>query len=400
MSVTALPPLPLDRASPATRLLEKRRQMFEVQEALDSQAEESRRRELVFKQREEALRTKDRELQESLIKFNRFLQDNDAKRHRAEKKEREAHRQRVAREEEIAQLSSTLHEEQAKRAERDGELRTMARYSAFMQAFQRAQTEFPEIDDVLSRYDTLRAAHDHLVTRSREADAKVEGSRSQLQAVVRETSNEVWPLILAQYLPNSCSAPRSSPPAPRPIPCPQVLACNNRIAELQHASDSAVSESLAASASAEHECAALVDRKLQAGQVVMACEYIYERCADRSAVRQAKAKRAAAPDPLAEASVSDLLRKLNFIRDFALDLTEIVQEGRSTADSAGGAPDISNAAATAKVSSAPASPTKTGKTGGGGGGGGGGGTSGGGGHSLSAAVDSSVSAVSASRGVP
>ncbi|EOD34354.1 hypothetical protein EMIHUDRAFT_202116 [Emiliania huxleyi CCMP1516] len=308
MSVTALPPLPLDRASPATRLLEKRRQMFEVQEALDSQAEESRRRELVFKQREEALRTKDRELQESLIKFNRFLQDNDAKRHRAEKKEREAHRQRVAREEEIAQLSSTLHEEQAKRAERDGELRTMARYSAFMQAFQRAQTEFPEIDDVLSRYDTLRAAHDHLVTRSREADAKVEGSRSQLQAVVRETSNE-------------------------------VLARNNRIAELQHASDSAVSESLAASASAEHECAALVDRKLQAGQVVMACEYIYERCADRSAVRQAKAKRAAAPDPLAEASVSDLLRKLNFIRDFALDLTEIVQEGRSTADSAGGAPE-------------------------------------------------------------
>ena len=34
-----------DHVSPATRLLEKRRQMFEVQEALDAQKEEFQRRE-------------------------------------------------------------------------------------------------------------------------------------------------------------------------------------------------------------------------------------------------------------------------------------------------------------------------------------------------------------------
>ena len=34
--------LTLDHVSPATRLLEKRRQMFEVQEALDAQKEEVR----------------------------------------------------------------------------------------------------------------------------------------------------------------------------------------------------------------------------------------------------------------------------------------------------------------------------------------------------------------------
>jgi hypothetical protein len=36
----------LDHVSPATRLLEKRRQMFEVQEALDAQKEEFARREV------------------------------------------------------------------------------------------------------------------------------------------------------------------------------------------------------------------------------------------------------------------------------------------------------------------------------------------------------------------
>lgn len=38
--------LTLDHVSPATRLLEKRRQMFEVQEALDAQKEEFARREV------------------------------------------------------------------------------------------------------------------------------------------------------------------------------------------------------------------------------------------------------------------------------------------------------------------------------------------------------------------
>ena len=69
--------LVIDHVSAATRLLEKRRQMFEVQEALNSQKEEFTRREDAFRRREEALRRKDLELQESLIKFNRFLQENE-----------------------------------------------------------------------------------------------------------------------------------------------------------------------------------------------------------------------------------------------------------------------------------------------------------------------------------
>ena len=84
--------LMMDHITPATRLLEKRRQMFEVQEvtmnitlvitclyllcfkALNSQNEEFSRREDAFRRREEGLRRKDIELRESLIKFNKFLQ--------------------------------------------------------------------------------------------------------------------------------------------------------------------------------------------------------------------------------------------------------------------------------------------------------------------------------------
>ena len=68
--------LMFDHVSPATRLLEKRRQMFEVQEALNAQKDEFNRREDAYRRREDGLRRKDLELQESLIKFNKFLQES------------------------------------------------------------------------------------------------------------------------------------------------------------------------------------------------------------------------------------------------------------------------------------------------------------------------------------
>ena len=74
--------LVLEHVSPATRLLEKRRQMFEVQESLEQQKQEFFRKEEVFKRREEVLKKKDLELQESLIRFSKFLQENDSKRTR------------------------------------------------------------------------------------------------------------------------------------------------------------------------------------------------------------------------------------------------------------------------------------------------------------------------------
>jgi hypothetical protein len=49
-----------------TRLLEKRKQMLQVQESLDAQKDEYSRKEELFKRREENLRKKDLELQEAL----------------------------------------------------------------------------------------------------------------------------------------------------------------------------------------------------------------------------------------------------------------------------------------------------------------------------------------------
>ena len=98
----------MENVTPATSLLEKRRQMFEVQEQLEVQKAEFNRREEGLRKREDALKKKDLELQESLVKFSKFLQENDSKWTRAEKKATDEIRSRLQKEEEIRVLSKAL----------------------------------------------------------------------------------------------------------------------------------------------------------------------------------------------------------------------------------------------------------------------------------------------------
>ena len=75
---------------------------------MDAQKEEFSRREDAFRRREEALRKKDLELQESLIKFNKFLQENESKRNRAIKRASDERKQREQKEAEIGRLHQQL----------------------------------------------------------------------------------------------------------------------------------------------------------------------------------------------------------------------------------------------------------------------------------------------------
>jgi len=65
-------------------------------------------REELFKRREEQLRKQDLELQQQLIRFNKFLQENDSKTARAEKKATEEIKLREAKEKEILEREQEL----------------------------------------------------------------------------------------------------------------------------------------------------------------------------------------------------------------------------------------------------------------------------------------------------
>ncbi len=125
--------LVLEHVSPATRLLEKRRQMFEVQENLETQKVEFNRKEEVLKRREEGLKKKDLELQESLIRFSKFLQENDSKRTRAEKKAIDEIKLRLSKERDIGDLSRSLAKLQAERDTTSEVADANLRYQKFLE---------------------------------------------------------------------------------------------------------------------------------------------------------------------------------------------------------------------------------------------------------------------------
>jgi hypothetical protein len=131
--------------------------MFEVQEALDAQKEEFARREDAFRRREEALRKKDLELQESLIKFNKFLQENESKRNRAIKRAADEKKQRELKEIEIEKLTKQYLGKKVDEKAMKQQVQQNIKYQQFLtdvvDHVQGTSEDFPEVQDLLNRYE-------------------------------------------------------------------------------------------------------------------------------------------------------------------------------------------------------------------------------------------------------
>ena len=82
--------------------------MYEVHEAFESQKEEFKKKEDMFKEQEKTIQKKDWAIQADLIHFCSFLQENEAKKIRAEKRLVDERNARKAKEEEIETLNESI----------------------------------------------------------------------------------------------------------------------------------------------------------------------------------------------------------------------------------------------------------------------------------------------------
>ncbi|OWZ11969.1 hypothetical protein PHMEG_00014940 [Phytophthora megakarya] len=240
--------LTLDHVSPATRLLEKRRQMFEVQEALDAQKEEFARREDAFHRREEGLRKKDLELQESLIKFNKFLQENESKRNRAVKRASDEVKQRLTKEQEVAKLQTQLAVLQRESDALGAQVRHHLKYTRYLELVQEAVPEdYPEVSDLVNRYHTLRETNRDLSRNQITHEEESESKRLEFAAFQKERANE-------------------------------ILTFNNRIAALQRALEREELLGVRLQHETDATLRATTQKTLALGQIIMAIGNLLQRC--------------------------------------------------------------------------------------------------------------------------
>lgn len=293
--------LMFDQVSPATRLLEKRRQMFEVQEALNSQKDEFARREDAFRRREDGLRRKDLELQESLIKFNKFLQENESKRNRALKRAAEERKQRETKEGEIKRLEAELLGKLKEELDLKEKVEHHIQYQDFLESVCQTMSKyFPEISDILNRHETLVKANADLLKNQLKQESTSETLQREFFDYKKEGENK-------------------------------ELNSNNTIAELQAALEFRRKDVAALQAQIDQVTTDSGDKALTLGQILSSVNNTLNRCEESYRIRHNKplSERNAEKEaqvPLAERYDHVIHGQLQDVAQFIIDLRDIKEE--------------------------------------------------------------------------
>ncbi|KAK9833172.1 hypothetical protein WJX74_009370 [Apatococcus lobatus] len=267
--------LVLEHVSPATRLLEKRRQMFEVQEALDLQKLEFSKKEEVLKRREEGLKRKDIELQESLIRFSKFLQESDSKRSRALKKASDERKACEEKEKEVDQLLHLVEDLRSQKEEAQAILKSNIKYQHYLESVLEVTPECHEINDLIARHATLEASNQDLREQQRQAGESTEQVRAELRAYTKARTDE-------------------------------ILHLNTSIAALKKQLEASEQEAYALESKKDQQLQAATRKTLTYGQVCMSTDNLFSRCRQKSSVARSDEKNA--------------LRQLDIIGNFISDL--------------------------------------------------------------------------------
>lgn len=190
-------PWPMDSTSTATKLLEKRRMMYEVKEEFDQAKEEERERDAEFKEKESYLRAKDLSLQQGLIQFNQVLQENDLKKNKAKKKYEEELRQKRQKEERIEQLNHDIEELSIRAAQLEKEVTRMRKYEDFLERVrEKNPDDFTDISDILARYTTLKQSYEDLMKKRHQLEEELQDIKWTRDQYEKEKKDQLMELAI------------------------------------------------------------------------------------------------------------------------------------------------------------------------------------------------------------
>lgn len=275
-----------DHLTPATRLLEKRREMSEVEQALAAQKEEFQMKMESLQQRREELERKEFQLKESLLKFDKFLKENDSKRARAVKKAHDEKDLKRVKDKEIGRLMEEKRELQGVKDKLVGRLNKHKIYHKFLEKTLETADEFQEIREIIARYETLVATHTDLLDKAHQTQDAVENKKSGLHKFQEEKNNE-------------------------------IMQHNNQLATLQTRLDKAQSEAVKWESVWTHIKNTAAKKTLLLGRVNMATHNLFQLVNKHL---KAQSGQEVVPDNI---STSDQLTKIQL---FIMDLTQITTE--------------------------------------------------------------------------
>ncbi|XP_039077067.1 cilia- and flagella-associated protein 73 [Hyaena hyaena] len=171
----------VDRFPPVLHLLEKRQELADMDRGLQAQKEVFQKARLALKQRWEELEQKEQELKGSFVRFDKFLQDTEARRGRALRRAAEERFQADRREAEALRLRAQLEQLQRERARLQRRLERLEPCARLLGRALEQLPEFQEVPELVARFDRLADMRAALRLTERQLLAALEEARAQLQ---------------------------------------------------------------------------------------------------------------------------------------------------------------------------------------------------------------------------
>ncbi|XP_072352216.1 coiled-coil domain-containing protein 42 homolog isoform X2 [Scyliorhinus torazame] len=174
-----------------TALLEKRQELAEVEASLVTQKEEFQVKFTLLQQRREDLNKKEEELKLSIIKFDKFLEENDAKQNRAQNKmitETELIKQK---EKDIQRFKAELAVLIKKREKLKKKVEAYSIYPKFLAKVIKMSKEFQDMNMVRTRFETLFITYDLLIAKYQEDQEIMKTLKSDHNQFMKKKNNEI-----------------------------------------------------------------------------------------------------------------------------------------------------------------------------------------------------------------
>ncbi|XP_058387466.1 cilia- and flagella-associated protein 73 [Diceros bicornis minor] len=178
---TKIPQQNADQFPPVLRLLEKRQELADADQDLRAQKEVFQTTMAALKQRWEQLEQKQRELKGSFVRFDKFLQDSEARRSRALRGAAEERHRAGRQEAEALRLRIQLQELQRERARLQRRRERLEPCARLLGHVLEQLPEFQEVPELVARFSGLADMREALRLTARRRLAELEEARARLQ---------------------------------------------------------------------------------------------------------------------------------------------------------------------------------------------------------------------------
>lgn len=277
-----------EHLTPATKLLEKRREMLEVENALAVEKEEFQLKVESLNQRKQDLEKKEVQLKESVIKFDKFLKENDAKLSRAVKKAEDERELQKVKQKEIERLKEETKKQTKLKEKYIKKVANYQKYNKFLERTVESTDEFQEIREIIDRYETLTVNYKDLRDIQNDNEESVNQKRRDLNTY---QNNKNY----------------------------QVLNMNNELSDLQMALDEAQNKTHKAENEWNHIQSTAAGKTLLIGEIRMAIRNLYDLVVSHHQKKDADVDEDLTAD-------EQLKRVQEFVNDLVKITTELQRE--------------------------------------------------------------------------